>query len=549
MRTKHILQIVISILMVSMFNNVIAQSISWSSQIGSSSWDWGRGITDKAGNFFIFGNFQGVWCYLNNDTLVNNGQNSLFLAKYDSTGAEIWAQRLGGDNSSYGADLQGGLIFYDSITDYIFIAGHFGGTAQFGSFQLTAKASDIFLAKYDQDGTCIWAKSYGGIGYDDCAGITFDKSGNIYMCGVTNNIAYFDSISVQPGGFLTKLDQDGNCIWAKQEINYEPYFYSKLRPMDIKVVSDTNILIDGCTEDDNGVQIDTITINHPGFNSSMICCFDGNGNIKWVREGISNNTQMISQIGLDSVENIYFTGNFVDSINFSNHKLYSTTGNSDMFLVKYDKNGIYQWARKADAYMANGNTVVSDPQGYTYVTGSFSGLAGFDGFNISSYSNKDMFLARYSQDGNCIGVLHFGNCQGWGVTQDKAGNPNVVIEFMDTISIGKKIFVSHGLEDILITKWSPIISSVGIKVQRNKQLFIYANPSNGICNIILPDELLHEGTLEMRIYNESGKLVKFSTLNLSSEKIVLNLSELARGIYQISVGKDEKFFTGKIIFN
>jgi hypothetical protein len=163
MKTKQILQIIITLLVFSVFNNVFAQNSSWKSQIGSSSWDWGRGITDKVGNFFIFGNFQGTWCYLNNDTLVNNGQNSLLFAKYDLNGNELWAQRLGGDNSSYGANLQGGLIYYDSITDYIFVAGHFWGTALFGSFQLTAQASDIFLAKYDHDGTCIWLKVMVGL--------------------------------------------------------------------------------------------------------------------------------------------------------------------------------------------------------------------------------------------------------------------------------------------------------------------------------------------------------------------------------------------------
>jgi hypothetical protein len=319
--------------------------------------------------------------------------------------------------------------------------------------------------------------------------------------------------------------------------------------MDIKEGGDNDIFLDGCTEDDSGIQIDTITINHPGFNSSMICCFDGNGNIKWVREGISNDTQMISQIGLDSAGNIYFTGYFVDSINFSNNKLYSTTGNSEMFLVKYDKNGNYQWAKKANAYMANGNTLVSDPQGNTYVTGYFSGLAEFDGFNINSYSNNDMFLARYSPNGNCMGVLHIGSCQGWGVTQDKAGNPYVVIEFMDTISIGSNIFVSHGLDDILITKWSPIIGIVEKNAQKDNQLFIYANPSNGICNIILPEDLLHEENLEMKIYDGSGKLINNSTLALSSNKIVLNLPDLAHGTYYVVISKEQKKYSGKIIFN
>ena len=177
-----------------------------------------------------------------------------------------------------------------------------------------------------------------------------------------------------------------------------------------------------------------------------------------------------------------------------------------MFLVKYDRNGNFIWARKANASMAEGTTVVSDLRGNVYVTGYFSGLAGFDGFNITSYSNNDMFLARYSPDGNCMGVMHIGDCQGWGVSQDKEGNPYVVITFMDTISVDSNIFVSHGLIDILISKCSAITGIQEKNEQQNNQLIIYANPSNGKCDIVLPEVLLHENNLEMRIYDGSGKL-------------------------------------------
>jgi len=549
MKTKQILNGLIILLAFSGFKPAISQTVNWSSQIGGLAWDRGRGIVDKHGYFFIAGSFDGPWCYINSDTLVDKGKNNIFFAKYDQSGHELWAQCLGGDNSPAWTDDQFGFVYYDSISDCHYLAGNFWGPAHFGTFSLTSQRDDIFLAKYDPDGNCIWAKSYGGVGFDDCRGITTDRNGNIFMCGATSDVALFDSISVERGGFLAKFDSLGNCIWAKHEVNYESSSNSMLRFMNIKIISNTDILVDGCTAKDGILQIDTITINHPGLASSMICRFDGNGNIKWIKEGLSTYTEMVSEIGLDSAENIYFTGHFYDSIWFGSNKLVSGSHEHEMFLVKYDKNGDFQWAKKANATMAEGKTVVCDPAGNVYVTGDFSGFADFEGFNINSYSDQDMFLARYSPAGQCLGVVHAGgSSEGFGVTQDSGGNPIVTMEFMDTLTLGSETYISHGLTDILIAKYAAITGMNDYQKNKTPQLYIYANPSNGKCNIVLPQDLLQEENIEMRIYDQSGKLIYSSTLRLTSEKIVLNLPDVARGMYHVVIGKGQKYYSGTIVF-
>ena len=120
---------------------------------------------------------------------------------------------------------------------------------------------------------------------------------------------------------------------------------------------------------------------------------------------------------------------------------------------------------------------------------------------------------------------------------------------MNTITIGSDTFTSHGLEDILIFKCSTLTGSIEKQAQKNNELYIYSNPSNGKCNIVLPEELLHEDNLEMKIYSVSGKLINRNTLTLSSDKLVLNLPELAHGTYYITIGKGQKLYSGKIVFN
>jgi hypothetical protein len=67
--------------------------------------------------------------------------------------------------------------------------------------------------------------------------------------------------------------------------------------------------------------------------------------------------------------------------------------------------------------------------------------------------------------------------------------------------------------------------------------------------VVLPEELLHEDHLEMRIYDSSGKLIINDRVELSSEKISLNIPGVARGTYYLIIGGKNKYYSGSIIFN
>ncbi len=524
-----------------------SQSINWSAQIGSSSWDGGSGVVDRYGNFYISGGFQGEKCHLGATTLSNGGKNSIFFAKYDPDGNLLWAQRLGGDNSASYAELQGALVFYDSVNNVLFLYGVFWGSAKFGASTLNSQGSDIFVAKYNPDGSCIWAKKYGGAGSDEITGMSLDEAGNIFLCGATSDSAHFDSITISKGGFLAKLDPTGHCIWAKKVTDYDPFFYSKVRFMDLRVF-EGSIYVDGCLSTDKSLWIDTLFINHPGYGSSLLCCFDGSGTIKWVREGVSVATEMYSKIAMDTNGNVYFTGYFRGKIQFGDSLLVTGSGNHEMFLVKFSKNGELLWLRKAGATNAEGRDVVCDPAGNVYVTGVFKGFASFDGFDITAFSGLDTFLARYSPDGTCLGVFHTGGCEGICVSQDYEGSAYLVTTFMNTITLGSDTFTSYGLDDILLFKCSAITGIEEIRMQNDFRLVICANPNEGTCRITIPEEFLHEKELTLTIFDLHGKVIQRAAVSTNEDRFQVNISAEARGTYPVTLTNGRKSYSGKIIF-
>lgn len=84
------------------------------------------------------------------------------------------------------------------------------GTADFnpgtGTANLTtAGQSDIYISKLDADGNFLWAKRIGGNSWDDGSGISLDATGNIYVTGHFSGTVDFD-----PGAGTANLTSAGN---------------------------------------------------------------------------------------------------------------------------------------------------------------------------------------------------------------------------------------------------------------------------------------------------------------------------------------------------
>ena len=97
-------------------------------------------------------------------------------------------------------------------------------------------------------------------------------------------------------------------------------------------------------------------------------------------------------------------------------------GKSDIFLVKYNSSGTKQWTKQlGTSEYELGIDVTSDSSGNIYVTGFTRG--GLDG-NTSS-GESDIFLIKYNSSGTKQWTKQLGTSSydsGFGVTTDTSGN-------------------------------------------------------------------------------------------------------------------------------
>ena len=100
------------------------------------------------------------------------------------------------------------------------MAGIFGPNATFeGTVLSSSGGKDIFVAKYESNGSLAWVKKAGGTGMESVRGLALDNENNTVVFGNFSQTANFGNIALTSGGgtggYLWKIDTNGSQIWAK----------------------------------------------------------------------------------------------------------------------------------------------------------------------------------------------------------------------------------------------------------------------------------------------------------------------------------------------
>lgn len=157
-----------------------AGTLQWARSAVGPGIDMGQtASTDAAGNLYVTGVFASNPLNFGSTNLPNAGGQDLFFAKYSSSGSLLWVRAIGGTGTE-----STGAALVDGAGD-ILVAGFFQGTASFGTTNLISQGgSDMFLAKYNSNGTLLWVKSWGAAGTDGASDLAFAGNGELYMSGI-----------------------------------------------------------------------------------------------------------------------------------------------------------------------------------------------------------------------------------------------------------------------------------------------------------------------------------------------------------------------------
>ncbi|TDI81908.1 MAG: hypothetical protein E2O79_07165, partial [Caldithrix sp.] len=326
----------------------------------------------------------------------------------------IWARRAGGLSHDSGAD----IVVDASGNSYI--TGHFDESALFGVGEVnettlhSAGSIDIFVAKYDANGLLLWAKQAGGSELGQGFGIAVDGSGNSYITGIFEGVATFGA-----------------------------------------------------------GEANETTLTSAGSRDIFIARYNANAMLQWAkRAGGSNSNDHGLAIIVDASNNSYVTGFFNASATFGEGEANETTltsaGSFDIFMVKYDADGLLLWAKEAGGLSFDFGAGISvDAFNNSYVTGVFEaspifGRGEANETTLTSAGLGDIFVARYNAEGLLLWVKPAGGSEGErgsGIAVDASGNSYVTGEFEGSATFGasgvnETTLNSTGATDIFVAKYN-----------------------------------------------------------------------------------------------
>ncbi|EKR73043.1 beta-propeller repeat protein [Leptospira noguchii str. 2006001870] len=337
------------------------------------------------------------------------GRADVILGKYDSHKNIIWRRQIGAPQaflqvSDFGVDPNGNSYVLGFTQD------GFAGSAS-GKF-------DLFLVKFDSEGTETWAKRVSNRGLYDMFPhkIVVDELGNSYILG--SSTGSFEENTTGNCTFVLKFDTNGNQIWLKQ------------------------IMISGVTIAPNGIAIDKITgsfyiigFGNANFetlsrlntysNFFFIFKYDSNGNRQFFAQlGFTSRSTEGVSISVDPFSNVIVGGH--TNVNLESGEQTNYRG----FLIKYDFSGALQWIRHLGPITINLDkqtsvkAILTDEVGNVFLTGH-SNVNLLDEVE-NSIGNRDLFLTKYSSSGEMKWLQQVGttntSIDSTGLARDSEGN-------------------------------------------------------------------------------------------------------------------------------
>ncbi|MHC4660833.1 MAG: RCC1 domain-containing protein [Planctomycetota bacterium] len=400
-------------------------TLAWAKSAGSTKDDWGMGISTLSDGSALttgyYGNTATFGAGDDNETELTSAEvDNIFVAKYNPDGTLAWAKQAGGAGEDWGGSIStlsdGSAIITGDFTS---AAATFGNASEGNEVTLSAVGNyDIFVAKYNPDGTLAWAKQAGGTDWDEGWGVSVVSDGSSIVTGIFRSTATFGNASegneavLSSAGdhdiFIAKYNSDGTLNWAKSAGNV-----NRDLGRGICALSDGSAIVTGLfnlavTFGNASEGGNETVITSAGGDDIFIAKYNSDGTLNWAKRAGGGSFDYGHAISTLSDGSALVTGDFSTTATFGlgegNETVLSCAGIWDIFVAKYNPDGTLAWAKRA----GNGNTdegwgISALSDGSALVTGYFDTSATFGAGEdnettlVPGGSNNTFFLARYGE--------------------------------------------------------------------------------------------------------------------------------------------------------
>lgn len=404
----------------SIVSHAIEYEQEWEMNWGGSGLDGaGAVIKTSDGGFVIAGH--------SNSTdvgFMNHGGVDGIVIKYDAKGTQHWIQSWGGSNYDT----------FRSVTetsDGGFVVVGFSNSKDAGIAN-TSQHYQAIIVKYDANGNQKWIQPFGGSVRDEFYSVISTSDGGVIAVGSSWST---DAGFVNQGltdAIVVKYDQEGNQQWIQSwGGNYRESFDSVIE------TSDGGFVVVGSSSSTNA------EFSNRGKTDAIIIKYDGNGNQQWIQSWGGNSYDSLYSVTETSDKGLVVVGS-----SLSTNTELMNQGNSDLLVIKYDKDGnrewIQSWGEDDDDYAYS----VIETLNRELVVVGYTTLINGDDWHY------DGIFIKYNLDGSQQEIQSWGgNGLDWFQSIIEMGTGELlVVGQSESSDVG---FVNQGDYDIFLLKYSP----------------------------------------------------------------------------------------------
>ncbi len=372
-------------------------------------------FVDPNGNLYAAAEFGGNTTVGTSNLNSGSGGDAAGLVKQSPAGAPLWAVGI----TNNGGGSANALCVAPAPGGGAYLAGNYSGNNWLGTHPLTdAGNGDMFLARFDANGSNVWWKTFGGTNSDFMTlnALAADPAGNVTLSGLLGagpvSIGSSNYTVVGQEGIVIQLDQTGAVRWSQLlPGEWGEYLTGSAGRLYVSINpttgnGTTNVVIGGVT-------------NLTDRTWAIACLNETNGQAIWVRgvgarfdsaNGNPYSSGLIDDVPRLAVSgtNVFLTGVAYDAsasfgaitVNFGDLR--------GQYFARYDTNGNAQVATHYGSVTTTPNAAVADASGNVYVSGTFDTFSIFGNHMIAApvatrpFNGifSQAFLAKMDRNGN-----------------------------------------------------------------------------------------------------------------------------------------------------
>lgn len=287
-------------------------------------------------------------------TLISIRDADVFVARYDPSGALVWAKSEGGSDadvpSSVAAFDDGSAVVVGTFANQMVL-----GEGEPGRTSLAAAGGDdIFVARHAADGTLSWATAIGGASADlnPVAAVTSD--GSIVVAGTFSATAVFGAGTAEETRlsstakyeiFVARYGDDGTLEWAVSAGGS-----GNDEPGGIATAADGSAIVTGSFQNlatFGAGEANETALTSSGQRDAFVARYNDDGTLAWVKQIFGSDRAQGTCASTLADGSVIVAGWFVGSINLGVGEpgLTSVTavGHRDVFVAHYLADGTFDW--------------------------------------------------------------------------------------------------------------------------------------------------------------------------------------------------------------